>query len=394
MITVEDALRFIRKEKVDFYESETVEVDKALGRVLSKSIKAPIDLPPFRQSAMDGYALNISADLSYKVLGEVKAGDNKNYFLTPGSCIRVFTGAFIPDSANTIVIQEKVKRNENFIHLESFPKEKQNIREIGSQIKRGSISLEKGHILNPAGLGLIQSLGIQYLDVYKKPLVTIIVTGNELIPPGGKLSKGKIFESNSLILKAGLEQNQIMPQLVIEVLDSLGATEDTLRKALDSSNLVLISGGISVGDYDFVGKALKNLKVQEIFYKVFQKPGKPLYFGKKENTYCFALPGNPASTLSCFYVYVLPFLNKLCHKNNLELSRNYMPISHSYLFNETRALFLRAIVNNEKVTILDNQNSSMLISFAKANALIYLPKNSQPLKKNDQVEVLHLPNLV
>ena len=196
---------------------------------------------------------------------------NKNYFLTPGSCIRVFTGAFIPDSANTIVIQEKVKRKENFIHLESFPKEKQNIREIGSQIKRGSISLEKGHNLNPAGLGLIQSLGIRYLDVYKKPLVTIIVTGNELIPPGGKLSKGKIFESNSLILKAGLEQNQIMPQLVIEVLDSLGATEDTLRKALDSSNLVLISGGISVGDYDFVGKALKNLKVQEIFYKVLQK---------------------------------------------------------------------------------------------------------------------------
>ena len=111
----------------------------------------------------------------------------------------------------------------------------------------------------------------------------------------------------------------------------------------------------------------------------------------KDKTYCFGLPGNPASTLSCFYVYVIPFLNKLCHNNNIELVRNFIPISHNYSSNETRGLFLKAFINDKKVTILDYQNSSTLISFAKANALVYLPKNSQSIQKNDLVEVIHLP---
>ena len=391
MISVEQALEFIKNEEVKIFNTESIEVKKALNRVLSSSIKAPIDLPPYRQSSMDGYAINISGDLSYEVLGEIKAGDNKNYNLLPGTSVRIFTGAAVPDSANAVVIQEKVKRNKNFIMLENFPLENQNIREKGSQIKNGSISLKKGNKLNPAGLGFIQSLGIQNINVYKKPLVTVIVTGNELIPPGNTLSIGKIYESNSLIISAGLEQNGIKPQLIKEIPDNLDATEKVLRKAFDNSDLVLISGGISVGDYDFVGKAMKNLKVQEIFYKVFQRPGKPLYFGKKDKTYCFGLPGNPASTLTCFYVYVIPFLNKLCHNSNIELVRNFIPISHNYSSNETRGLFLKAFINNKKVTILDYQNSSTLISFAKANALVYLPKNSQSIQKNDPVEVIHLP---
>ena len=391
MISVEKALEFIRSEEVKLFNTESIEVNKALDRVLSSSIKAPIDLPPFRQSSMDGYALNISDSLKYEVIGEIKAGDNKNLNLLPGKSVRIFTGAAVPDSANTVVIQEKVKRNKNFIILENFPLENQNIREKGSQIKNGSISLKKGDKLNPAGLGFIQSLGIENINVYKKPLVTVIVTGNELIPPGNTLPKGKIYESNSLILSAGLEQNGIRPKLVTEIPDNLDATEKVLRKVFDNSDLVLISGGISVGDYDFVGRALKNLKVQEIFYRVFQKPGKPLYFGKKDKTYCFGLPGNPASTLSCFYVYVIPFLNKLCHNSNTELFRNFVPISHNYTSNETRGLFLKAFINDKKVTILDYQNSSTLISFAKANALVYLPKNSQSIQKNDLVEVIHLP---
>ncbi len=391
MISVEEALEFIKSEKVSFFNTESVEVNKALDRVLSSPIKAPMDLPPFRQSSMDGYALNISDDLIYEVLGEIKAGDNEKYNLLPGTCVRIFTGAAVPDSANTVVIQEKVKRNENFIMLENFPLENQNIREKGSQIKNGRLTLKKGDKLNPAGLGFIQSLGIQNIKVYQKPVVTVIVTGNELISPGNILPKGKIYESNSLILSAGLEQNGIKPQLVAEIPDNLDATEKVLKKAFDNSDLVLISGGISVGDYDFVGKALKNLKVQEIFYKVFQRPGKPLYFGKKEKTYCFGLPGNPASTLSCFYVYVIPFINKLCHNSNIELFRNFVPISHSYTSNKKLGLFLKAFINDKKVTILDYQNSSTLVSFAKANALVYLPKNSRSIQKNDLVEVIHLP---
>ena len=302
MIAVEEALRLIQEEQNVITETETIATQEALGRVLSKSIQALIALPSFRQSAMDGYALHIGTGLTYTVVGEQKAGDAKTFDLKAGECVRIFTGAAVPDTANAVVIQEKVKRFETKIELENLPQLGQNIRAQGTQIKKGSFPLEKGQVLNPAGLGLIQSLGIQKVKVFRKPRVCVIVTGNELLPPGSTLSEGKIFESNSLILKAALHQIQIEPQIITGVPDQLEDTEDVLKEAFATSDLVLISGGISVGDYDFVGKALQNLGVKDIFYKVRQRPGKPLYFGKKGNTFCFALPGNPASTLTCFYV--------------------------------------------------------------------------------------------
>ena len=147
-----------------------------------------------------------------------------------------------------------------------------------------------------------------------------------------------------------------------------------------------------MGDYDFVGKALQNLGVKDIFYKVRQRPGKPLYFGKKGNTSCFALPGNPASTLTCFYVYVLPLLNRLRNFESLGLRREKLPLTQDFQSSEARALFLKANVNRGKVSLLDHQNSSMLISFAKANAVVFLPENGASLKKHEKVEVLFLPD--
>jgi molybdopterin molybdotransferase len=392
MIAVEEALRLIQEEQNVITETETIATQEALGRVLSKSIQAPIALPSFRQSAMDGYALHIGTGLTYTVVGEQKAGDAKTFDLKAGECVRIFTGAAVPDTANAVVIQEKVQRFETKIELENLPQLGQNIRAHGTQIKKGSFPLEKGQVLNPAGLGLIQSLGIQKVKVFRKPRVCVIVTGNELLPPGSTLSEGKIFESNSLILKAALHQIQIEPQIITGVPDQLEDTEDVLKGAFATSDLVLISGGISVGDYDFVGKALQNLGVKDIFYKVRQRPGKPLYFGKKGNTFCFALPGNPASTLTCFYVYVLPLLNYLRNFGSLGLRREKLPLTQDFQSSEARALFLKATVNQGKVSLLDHQNSSMLISFAKANAVVFLPENGADLKKHEKVEVLFLPD--
>lgn len=392
MIAVEEALRLIQEEQNVITETETIATQEALGRVLSKSIQAPIALPSFRQSAMDGYALHIGTGLTYTVVGEQKAGDAKTFDLKAGECVRIFTGAAVPDTANAVVIQEKVQRFETKIELENLPQLGQNIRAHGTQIKKGSFPLEKGQVLNPAGLGLIQSLGIQKVKVFRKPRVCVIVTGNELLPPGSTLSEGKIFESNSLILKAALHQIQIEPQIITGVPDQLEDTEDVLKGAFATSDLVLISGGISVGDYDFVGKALQNLGVKDIFYKVRQRPGKPLYFGKKGNTFCFALPGNPASTLTCFYVYVLPLLNYLRNFGSLGLRREKLPLTQDFQSSEARALFLKATVNQGKVSPLDHQNSSMLISFAKANAVVFLPENGADLKKHEKVEVLFLPD--
>jgi molybdopterin molybdotransferase len=167
-----------------------------------------------------------------------------------------------------------------------------------------------------------------------------------------------------------------------------------LEKALLTADVVLVSGGISVGDYDFVKKALEALEVDELFYKVRQRPGKPLYFGKKEKCFVFALPGNPASTLSCFYVYVLPLIARLKGSQSEGLLRMEVPLAHDFSSKEARALFLKASVQNKVVHILDHQHSSMLVSFAKANALVYLPEKEVRLKKGAHVEVLLLPNTI
>ena len=167
---------------------------------------------------------------------------------------------------------------------------------------------------------------------------------------------------------------------------------ESVNKALSNSDVIIISGGISVGDYDFVKEALKRLDIKEIFYKVRQKPGKPLFFGIKEDKFIFALPGNPASTLTTFYVYVLPLLLKLKGSKTKGLVRLSVPISHDFSSNEPRALFLKASVESNVVTILDRQDSSMLVSFSKANALVCIKEQIKSIRKGDLVETLILTN--
>ena len=173
----------------------------------------------------------------------------------------------------------------------------------------------------------------------------------------------------------------------------MDTTVNAIDQAIKESNIVLVSGGISVGDYDFVGKAMEKLCVDQVFYKVRQRPGKPLFFGKKKETYLFALPGNPASTLSCFYVYVVPLIKKLQGDDGKGLSRFQLPITHRFSTKEPRALFLKAFIEKQRVTILDYQNSSMLISFAKSNALVYIPETKKEYLENELVETLILPNV-
>ena len=342
---------------------------------------------------MDGYALCLSDSNQYQVIGEIKAGDSPTHTLKPGKCVRIFTGAAVPEMANAVVMQEKVSIKKDYIQINETPPLNHNIREIGSQIKAGDISLEAGQILNPAGLGFIQSLGIEKLNVYSSLKVSVIVTGNELILAGQKLEEGKIYESNSLLLQAALKHFEIKNITIIKVEDRLDTTVNAIDQAIKESNIVLVSGGISVGDYDFVGKAMEKLCVDQLFYKVRQRPGKPLFFGKKKETYLFALPGNPASTLSCFYVYVVPLIKKLQGDDGKGLSRFQLPITHRFSTKEPRALFLKAFIEKQRVTILDYQNSSMLISFAKSNALVYIPETKKEYLENELVETLILPNV-
>jgi len=391
MIEVETALEIIHQTAVKLRSIFTAVSSHSCGAVLADDIIALISLPHFAQSSMDGYAIKKHKSSTYKLIGEVAAGSSKDFDLKPGEAVRIFTGAKVPFSADSVVIQEKVQKNKDQIILNYEPHYEQNIRPIGSQVKAGDLVLPKGHVLNPSSLGLLQSLGIRSIQVYKKPSVSIVLTGNELLKASDSLQDGKVYESNSIVLESVLKQQGIEDIRVFYSKDSLLETQSTIEKALES-DMVLISGGISVGDYDFVQQSLINLGVQEVFYKVKQKPGKPLFYGAKDEKIVFGLPGNPASTLNCFYVYVIPILHKFLGKKIEDL-----PIIETTLTTKIenkfgRALFLKAMVKNLKSTIIDEHNSATLISFSKANALVYVPASSSHFDVGTQVKTWLIPN--
>ena len=300
MITVEQAIHIVDSNSRRLNKKKRFSLSEATGYVLAEDVMSPIDMPPFRQSAMDGYAVRAHDSEFYHVKGELQAGDGKDFALQKGEAVRIFTGAPVPNDANAVVIQEKTTIKEKELEVHDEVSVQSNIRPKGEQIQKGEMALGKGTVLTPAAIGFLTTLGITEVSVYTKPSIGIIATGNELAEAGTELKHGQIYESNSLMLITALESLGYKDNEIYKVPDDFNSTRNLLEEVLKSKDVVIITGGISVGDYDFVGKALQELKVSQLFYKVKQKPGKPLFFGKKNDTYVFALPGNPAAALSCF----------------------------------------------------------------------------------------------
>lgn len=392
MISVQSAKTIVSNSVESTKNYIEIKTKDAIGHVLFEDLYSSINMPPFRQSAMDGYAVHIHNKNKYSLVGEVKAGDSNNPKLIKGEAVRIFTGAAVPDSSNAVVMQEKVERTgDNSIIINSQIKLQENIRALGEQIKGGDIALKKNTKLSASGVGYLLSLGITEVKVFQKPSIGIIVTGNELIEPGENLLHGQIYESNGAMLNSALSSLGFTDINQYTTKDDYKNTISVIKEALLQNDLILISGGISVGDYDFVGKALQELDVEQLFYKVKQKPGKPLFFGKTIDAYVFALPGNPASALSCFYNYVYIALNQLCgdFENNLiHLKANSL---RSYSKKGDRAQFLKAFYKNNHVEILDGQASSMLNSFSISNAFVFIPENIIEIKKGDELEVILIP---
>jgi molybdopterin molybdotransferase len=391
MISIDEAINAVLSNSNEILKEISLPVLESGNYTLFTNVYSPINMPPFRQSAMDGYALHLHDGFSYSLIGEVKAGDGHQPELNPGEAIRIFTGAAVPDSANAVIMQEKVVVNQNIITVETKLSKEYNIRSVGEQVKEGELALKKGTKLTPAAIGYLSSLGITEISVYKKPSIAIITTGNELVEPGEQLTYGKIFESNSKMLHNALVNLGYSDISISKIDDNYDETFAQLEKLIEANDLVVITGGISVGDYDFVGKALHALNVKEIFYKVKQKPGKPLFFGKKAETLIFALPGNPAAALSCFYMYVYLALNKLSGLNEERLPRLKAKSNTKFIKKGDRPQFLKAVYNNGFVDILEGQSSAMLQTFAIANALVQIPGDLYQIEINDEVDVLLLP---
>jgi molybdopterin molybdotransferase len=391
MISVAQAIKTVQNNIDPTNSFELIEVSKASGEVLFEDVISKINMPPFRQSAMDGYALHLNDDLVYQLIGEVKAGDNAHPVLKKGEAVRIFTGAPVPDTANAIIMQERVNVNNNAITIQETPLVDTNIRPLGEQVVKGQIALEKGTALTPAAIGYLTSLGIEKTKVYKRPSVAILVTGNELVKAGSGLKYGQIYESNAAMLTSALITLGFQQITNYKVADNYQDTLKALEKIISKHDLILVSGGISVGDYDFVGKALQELEVKELFYKVKQKPGKPLFFGKKKDKVIFALPGNPGAALTCFYIYVQLALQKLSGNQSYSATRLKAKSKSEFIKKGDRAQFLKASYQLDGVEILDGQNSSMLHTFATGNAMVYVSEQCDSIQINDEVEVILLP---
>ena len=386
MISVEEA--FLILDKL-YYSKRVVELSllEARNHVLSESVFSPINMPPFRQATMDGFAICLHDSLQYEIVGEVKAGDFYTNELKAGQAVKIFTGAAVPSATQAVIQIEKVSVSNSNLKLEEAIKPETNVRQLGVQITKDDVALEKGTVLNPAAIGFLAGLGFTKVKVYQKPKIGIVVTGNELIVAGENLPNGKVYESNAIMLQTAVFDANFYDILLYKVNDDYENTKKTLEKVINENDVVLVSGGISVGDYDFVGKALESLKVETLFYKVNQKPGKPLFAGKINDKIIFALPGNPAASLTCFYVYVLPTLQRLSGNTIFYGSQLKKNLAHDFTVDNPRCQFLKASIVEDEVTILSHQDSGMLSSFAIANALVYLPNGDYQLLKGDKVIV-------
>lgn len=396
MLSVEEAKKILM-DAVPLPETGKMKVQDSLGYVLAADLLSPIDVPLFDQSAVDGYAIcfdrNKLKGNVFTLTREIKAGDAPILKMKINTAVRIFTGAPVPSNANCVVMQEKVNVAEQQVEvIEEFLKEGSNIRRKGNQIRKGGAGLKKGITLSPAAIGFLNTIGCSIVKVFKKPRIGILVTGNELVKAGNKLKPGQIYESNSGTLESVLLQSGYKAGRKSHVKDEKKLVLSAVKKLLANNDVLIISGGISVGKYDFVKEVLAALKVKELFYKVAQKPGKPLFVGMKGRKIVFAVPGNPAAALVCYYQYILPTLDKLSGKENLGLEKVMMKSNTDYTGKGDRSLFLKSLIENGGVSILDGQDSDNLLSFSGANSLVYLPIENLEIRRGDAVEVFKFPS--
>ena len=393
LISVNKAKELIRNYTIPLIPV-CVPMADAWGKVLAEDLYADFDIPAFSQSSMDGYAFRYDDLIVHNVLpvsGEMAAGANDLSVLTTGTAMRIFTGAPLPANADTVVMQEKTKLENGMLTiLDEGIIRGANVRLPGSEMQKGGLALKANSILSAGAIGFLAGLGIDQVKIYPEPSISIIITGNELQKPGTSPVFGKVYESNSFALMAALKQLPTGPVQLVEAADDLDVLTNSLQKSLQHANLVLLTGGVSVGDYDFVVKAAERCGVENIFHGVLQRPGKPLYAGKKGNTWVFGLPGNPSSVLTCFYEYVLEAISMMT-MHNRSLVKKQAALSSDHHKTNRLTQFLKGYYNGNSVEIMEAQESYKMRSIAQANCLVVLEPDMDTCTKGQIVNIHLLP---
>ena len=400
LLPVNVALTRIAESVTPLSDVEQLPVREALGRILAEALHSPVDVPNHTNSAMDGYALAAS-DLGLKeltVIGTAWAGRAFTAAISAGQCVRIMTGAVIPEGCDTVVMQEHVECNGDQIRIAPGQKPGQHVRQAGEDLAAGTLALADGHRLLPSDLGLVASLGIGELRVLRKPRVAFFSNGDELRSIGEPLALGEVYDSNRYTLHG------MLTRLAVDFID-LGVVPDdrdrireTLLQAANMADVVITSAGASVGDADYVKDILDEI-AQVNFWKLAMKPGRPLSFGRIGEAFFFGLPGNPVSVMVTFYQFVLPALRRLMGEKSCEPLRLPARALNRLKKKPGRTEYQRGyLVQDEHgeltVSTTGDQGSGVLSSMSQANCFIVLDMDCAGAQAGETVTVEPFAGLV
>jgi len=383
---------------------ESVDLRAALGRVLAADVRSTVDVPSQRNSAMDGYALAgrdlpASGTAAYEIVGTSWAGRPYRGDVGRGQCVRIMTGAVLPDTTDTVVMQEQVRLEQGRAVIEAGHHAGQHVRPVGEDIRRGEVALLAGQALRPAHLGVLASLGVGQVTVRRRPRVAIFSTGDELRPIGVELAPGQIHDSNRYSLHGMLIRLQVEVVDLGVVPDTREDTQHALESAAAQADAIITSGGVSVGDADFVTETLRR-HGRFGFWKVAIKPGKPLAFGRFRQAWFFGLPGNPVSAMVTFYQLVQPALRTLAGALDADPPILVHAVCETRLHKRPgrlefqRGVLVRLPSGAYTVRSTGHQGAGVLRSMSEANCFIVLPLEQGDVEPGAEVEVQPFAGLV
>ena len=376
LISVAEAQRLVL-ERAHRLDPERVPVERAAGRVLAEAADALVDLPPFPSSAMDGFAVragDAGVGARLPVVARIAAGSPAERPLQAGEAMAISTGGAVPEGADTVIPLELVEDSGDAIEIREAAATGANVRAQGSDVRTGDTILEPGMCLGPAQVGALAAAGIHEVQCAKRPRVGILVTGSELQQPGAELGPGEIYESNGLLLATALQLAGAVPAQLGVVGDDADELERAMERALLGFDMLVTSGGASVGPHDLVRETQAGLRVEEIFWGVAVKPGKPVAFGVRRDHLVFNLPGNPVSVLVTFELFVRPAVNALLGLPEPEPAFRQGALTASVRRNADRDQFIRARSRREGDAVvlepISGQESHMIARAGRADALI------------------------
>ncbi len=396
MISVEQALARVTAA-FEPLETELVSLSEGLGRILAENLHARVTQPPCPVSSMDGYAVR-SRDLAkppvtLTQVGEVAAGGRHDQPLAPGQCVRIFTGAPLPPGANSVVIQEDVTVEANGVTFPETVPEGRFVRPAGLDFKAGDLGLPAGRRLSPRDIGLAAAMNVPWLTVHRQPRIAVLSTGDELVLPGTTPGPSEIVASNGFSLSAFVRLCGAQPLHLGIAEDLPGSLEDRLAAAR-GADLLVTSGGASVGKHDIVGSVLESLGMELDFWRIAMRPGRPLMFGRMGALPVLGLPGNPVSSLVCAELFLKPAIDIMRGCRNQPHRTRRARLASDLAANDLRQDYLRARLREEGGQLLvepfPRQDSSMLAVLAEADCLIVRPPHAPAIEAGEAVNILPL----